>query len=351
MVNALTRELALRKNFFSQSPLDSIYLGGGTPSLLSQEELQKVFASIHHHFTFHKDAEITVEVNPDDCSLAALKNLAALGINRLSIGIQSFHDADLQYLGRVHNAEQAHGAIEKAQKAGFHNLTIDLMYGLPTAEKATWQENLRMLNTHNVPHFSAYALTLEPGTLLHRQVQQGSTAAPKEHQYESDFQCLQAFAAEQHFDHYEISNFARNGFQAVHNTSYWFSEPYLGIGPGAHSFDGQQRQWNITNNPHYIKALQGEELPCETEILSMNERFNERLMTGLRTKWGVDLEAIRQEFGAFYHQYLVEKLDKRLDQGLLEMAGQKVYLAPNQTLLADNIIADLFCVQSANLQS
>lgn len=348
MVEALQKEIILRKDFFKNKRLNSIYFGGGTPSLLPLEDIDRLIKDLYKHFTFIDKPEITVEVNPDDCSFEYLRELGSLGINRLSIGIQSFHQQDLEYLGRIHNAEQAHRIIQNAQKAGFYNMTVDLMYGLPSSSKGGWQANLDTLLAYNIPHFSAYALTIEPRTLLNHQIEQGKVTPPQEEQYNDDYNTLKAFSDNHHFDHYEISNFAKDSFHAIHNSSYWFGEPYLGLGPGAHSFDGASRQWNISNNPGYLKSLQNDELAFEQEDLSKADQFNELIMTGLRTKWGIEFKRIREEFGEEIQAHFEKQIKEWEKHGTLQYANGHVYLRPGQTLIADHVIADCFYIDEKN---
>ncbi len=344
IIEALLVEISLREDFFANKTLDSIYFGGGTPSLLSENELARIFDKLRTHFTIKNNAEITLEINPDDCSKEYLNALKKVGFNRLSIGIQSFHDKDLEYLGRVHNALQSHQIIQEAKKAGFDNLTVDLIYGLPSSNTDQWKNNLQFIKEYQIPHFSAYAITIEPKTLLENRIKKGKMQEPEEAKYEEDFSNLLDFADRHGFDHYEISNFSLDHYMAFHNTSYWFGEPFLGIGPGAHSFDGYKRKWNIANNARYEQSLNKGVLPLEEESLTEKEKFNETVMTGLRTKWGLDLSAIYSEYGRFYHDYLDQKLRKWEAKGALKTHNGHYYLQSRQTLLADHIIADCFYV-------
>ncbi len=345
MVGALRKEITVRREFLKNKRLNSIYFGGGTPSLLHLRDVERLMEALYRNFSFIKNPEVTVEVNPDDCSLAYLKGLGSLGVNRLSIGVQSFHQPDLEYLGRVHNAEQTHNIIQNAQKAGFYNLTVDLMYGLPSSPEKVWQTNLDTLLTYNIPHFSAYALTIEPRTLLNHQIEKGKINAPQEEQYAREYNILKDFSDKHHFDHYEISNFARDNFYAIHNSAYWFGEPYLGFGPGAHSFDGVRRQWNVSNNPKYLKFLTNDELAFEQETLSKADQFNEMIMTGLRTKWGVKLKRIEEEFGKAIQTHFENKRKAWESQGILQCVNGILYLKPGQSLIADHIIADFFYLE------
>lgn len=343
--DAIEKEIRLRENYLPFNDwLKSIYFGGGTPSLVPLENLERILNQLYKVFNFVHYPEITLEINPDDCNLEYMEGLKQIGINRLSIGVQSFFDNDLAYLGRIHDANQAYQVIEDAHKADFKNLTVDLMYGLPVSTQDQWEANLKTLKHYEVPHFSAYALTIEPKTLLNHKIQKGEFNPPDEDRYKEDFKALKNFIKNQGYEHYEIANIALPGFKAIHNTNYWFGKPYLGIGPGAHSFDGQIRSWNVSNNPIYLKALQGDQLANEQEVLSHEDLFNEAIMTGLRTTWGIDLANIRDQFGDNLHKFLVDKMNHWEEKGAIIKNEEKAYLSPDHTLLADSIIADCFYV-------
>ncbi|MEM1321998.1 MAG: radical SAM family heme chaperone HemW [Bacteroidota bacterium] len=349
MLEAIAKEAVLRRAYLPDEPLGSVYLGGGTPSLLNAEELAQLFEVLHQHYTIAKGAEITLEANPDDLTEEQLKNLAASPVNRLSIGIQSFFDADLTFMNRAHNASEARRCIDRAHHHGFTNLTIDLIYGSPSTSNANWQKNMDIAFSYAVPHLSCYCLTVEPKTALDHFVRSGRAAPVDEEQAAQQFEMLVQRAQQEGYEHYEISNFARPGHYARHNTNYWKGEAYLGLGPSAHSFNGQSRQWNIANNAHYRRCLDQSDSPqqlaasglYEIEALTMNERYNEYIMTGLRTIWGCDLTKI-QQMGDQYQQHFLEKGQVWIDKGHLQQTHNQYFLSNTGKLLADRIAMELF---------
>jgi len=288
LLPALCKEIELRKNYLPDRHLKSIYFGGGTPSLLNIREIDLLLNQIFRYFTMEQDAEMTIEANPDDLTQDYLKGLIELGINRLSIGIQSFFEDDLRWLGRTHSAEQAEKALESALATGFSNLSIDLIYGIPASSHFT--KNLQKLKDFDIPHFSAYSLTLEPKTIYSWQVKKNRKLPPADDDMIRDFNLLCDFAEDNHYQHYEISNFSREGFRAIHNSAYWKNEPYLGIGPSAHSYNLISRQWNINVNHKYIMAISEGKDYFESETLSKTDRLNEYIMTRLRTSDGIDYQ-------------------------------------------------------------
>ncbi len=341
LLQALHRELELRREYLQGAELQSIYFGGGTPSLLDIEELERLFDKI---FALHRvapDAEITLEANPDDLTPEKCRRLAATPLNRLSIGVQSFHDEDLRFMNRAHDARQARTALDAARAGGFDNLSLDLIYGTPTLDEERWLENLRLALRYGVPHLSCYSLTVEPRTALAAFIQQGKVPAPDEGAAARQFELLMDFAAAEGFDHYEISNFARPGFIARHNSAYWRGQPYLGIGPSAHSFDGQARQWNVAHNPRYIRALERGELPAQTETLTPAQRYNEYVLTGLRTRWGCTLEGVGR-FGEAFPAHFLQAAEPHLLSGALLQQEGRFTLSRSGKLLADRIALDLF---------
>ena len=343
LLDALCREIEYQREYLSGAPLASIYLGGGTPSLLSAGELKRLFDALLEHHTLLPGAEVTLEANPDDLTpewLSALRGETL--VNRLSIGIQSLRETDLRLMNRAHDRQQALHCVSNARRAGFDNLTADLMYGLPGMTDREWLDELSWLVAEGVPHWSCYALTVEPRTALHAQVQKGLTVAPDETQTARQFELLMDFAAASGFEHYEISNFCRPGHRAVHNGNYWRGVPYLGIGPSAHSFDGHSRQWNIANNATYIRSLlQDGKIPFEREELTERERFNELMLTGLRTSWGVT-DAQIAAFPEQYRQHFARGTDTWLRQGLMAEANGTYTLTRSGKLLADRIAMELF---------
>lgn len=339
----MIQEIELRKDYLVDKELSSIYFGGGTPSLLSEEDLERIFEAIYRHFSIKKDAEITLEANPDDLNTEKLQILRKTPINRLSIGIQSFFEEDLRWMNRAHTAEEADGSIKRAQDFGFEDLTIDLIYGSPTTTMAMWQSNLQKTKALEITHLSCYCLTVEAKTALAHFVQHGKTEAPKEKVGTAQFLELMDWAEREAWLHYEISNFARLGHEAKHNSHYWDAVPYLGIGPSAHSYDGTSRQWNIANNGLYMKALADCRLDFEREALSEKDRFNEYVMTGLRLSKGCRLERLAA-FGQDYVQHFQVQAAPYIESGLMEKIEHAYVLSRSGKLRADGVASDLFIV-------
>lgn len=343
MLASLKKEIFLRKDELRQKTLSSLYFGGGTPSILSVDEISNLIDTILKYFDFSAEIEITLEANPDDLNKDFLKRLSHTPINRLSIGTQSFFDEDLKLMNRAHNASQAEASIKRAQDFGFENLTIDLIYGAPTSSMTIWKENLQKAVALEVPHISAYALTIEPKTALASWINNGTVKAPKEAEQNEEFYFMSDFLKDHGFQHYEISNFAKPGFHSKHNTAYWKYQEYLGIGPSAHSYDGHlERSWNIANNTKYIQRLAENLLAKETEILTENNRFNEMLMIGLRTIWGVDLEKLNATFSEKIKSTFQEEIKSKLKEGLLMIEDQHLKIPEKHWFMADGIAADLF---------
>ncbi|HOY07614.1 MAG TPA: radical SAM family heme chaperone HemW [Saprospiraceae bacterium] len=342
MVNALLAELELRRDYLADTRLGSVYFGGGTPSLLETRDLERIFEKIHQLFQVEKDAEITLEANPDDLSAEKLRDLRNYTpVNRLSIGIQSFSDADLKWMNRAHQASEARQSLENALSAGFHDLTIDLIYGAPTTSDAQWHENLALAFEYGIPHLSCYCLTVEEGTALGTFVRRGQQPPVEEEKSARQFEYLMQATAAKGYDHYEISNFALPGRYARHNGNYWRGEHYLGIGPSAHSFDGVSRQWNIANNALYIKALDAQELSFEREVLTPEQRFNEYIMTALRTIWGVEMPKLAS-LGNAFSVHFEKAIQPYLAAGTVERHGEIYRLTRAGKLLADRIAMELF---------
>lgn len=343
MVAAMKKEIGLRKDELAQKPLQSLYFGGGTPSLLTVNELNSILEEVAKYFAFDPSIEITLEANPDDLGKDFLRDLAQTPFNRLSIGTQSFFNEDLRLMNRAHNAGEAEDSIKMAQDLGFENISIDLIYGAPTSSLEIWQKNLNKTIELQVPHVSSYALTIEPKTALSSWITRGKISAPKEAVQQEEFFYMSAFLKENGFDHYEISNFAKPGFHSRHNSAYWKSCEYLGIGPSAHSYNGKkERSWNVANNQKYLSALAQDSLPKETEILRENDQFNEMIMIGLRTAWGVDLAALEHSFGPTVRAHLQKEMKKKIAAGTLALENGHLYIPEQHWFLADGIAADLF---------
>ena len=345
MIEAIRHEIFLQKNYLNGQKIDTIYFGGGTPSLLSAEELTKIIDTIHQYFFINKNAEITLEANPDDLTETKIQSFKRhTPINRLSIGVQSFSEDDLRYMNRAHNAEESKKCIQNAQNQGFENLTIDLIYGSPTTSNEQWLQNLETVFELQIPHLSSYALTVEPKTILDKHIQKGITYAPDEEKTAQQFQILMSQTAKNNFEHYEISNFAKNGQYARHNTAYWTGNSYLALGPSAHSFDGNSRQWNISNNALYIKSLANNKVPFEIEILTAAQQYNEYVMTALRTMWGCDLKKIQSQFPSF-ESYFLQNIAIFVAQNNVFRADDHFKLTPSGKLLADGIASALFFIE------
>ncbi len=346
LVDALLLELDHQRDYLGGAPLESIYFGGGTPSLLPIEDLLRLFEKIYTLHPVLAGAEITLEANPDDLTPEKLRHLRQhTPVNRLSIGIQSFQEADLRWMNRAHSADEARACLDLALAAGFEDLTIDLIYGAPPTTDAAWADNLQRALDAGLPHFSAYCLTVEPGTALAHFVRQGRAEAVDEERALRQFEQLQDAAAARGYEHYEISNFALPGRYARHNSRYWQGSHYLGIGPSAHSFDGSSRQWNVANNARYVRALEAGELPFERELLSPAQVYNEYVMTGLRTMWGCEKRRLAA-FGAPFEQYFTTAVQAFLSDGTVAATPTHYRLTRAGKHLADRIASDLFWLES-----
>jgi oxygen-independent coproporphyrinogen-3 oxidase len=344
MISAICKELQLRKDFFTNHSIQTIYFGGGTPSLVPIEEVELILNTIRSLWQVDEQAEISFECNPDDMTIDYMQHLRAIGINRLSVGIQSFIDKELITINRRHNSEQACQCIKTAQQAGFKNISIDLIYGLPKQTLQSWKQSLEIAQKFDLQHISTYCLTVEKNTALNTFVKRKTITIAPEELVLQQFEYLQQWARENSFEHYELSNFARNGAYSKHNTSYWQQKPYLGVGPSAHSYNRRERLWNIAHNQKYIDTLARDELACESEILSMHACYNEYILTGLRTKWGVNMTYIQQNFPNLFTTF-VAKTQSYIERGFLMLENENIKLTKKALLIADNIIVDLFIVE------
>ncbi|KAB7529104.1 radical SAM family heme chaperone HemW [Flagellimonas olearia] len=342
MVQAIAKELVLRKSE-ADDVVETIYFGGGTPSVLSNEEIEFLIQTVYDHYKVMDRPEITLEANPDDLSSHQIIQLSNSPINRLSIGIQSFFDEDLKLMNRAHNASEAEKCIQEATEY-FDNITIDLIYGIPGMDNDRWKANIQKALDFGLPHISSYALTVEPRTALQKIIEKGVVPDVDDEQAQEQFYILVDMLEAHGFVNYEISNFGKSGFFSKNNTAYWLGKSYVGVGPSAHSFDGKNRSWNIRNNPTYIKKITEGLLPTEIETLSQTDRYNEYVMTGLRTIWGVSLEKIEKEFGVTYLDYLNLQAQKYVAQGLLQLADGKLLATKKGKFLVDGIASDLFMV-------
>ncbi len=342
MVPALLREIELRQSYLGGQTVETIYFGGGTPSLLPVEEIGQIIAHIQSVFPVSVDPEVTLEANPDDMSQTWLEDLRThTPVNRLSVGIQSFYDEDLRWMNRAHNAGHARQCVEQAQAAGFDNLTIDLIFGAPTTTDAVWSDNLAIAFDLGVPHLSCYGLTVEADTALGRSVLKGKMPAPSDEQSARQFAYLMEASAAAGYEQYEISNFARNGMYARHNSNYWLGSHYLGIGPSAHSYDGASRQWNVSNNARYLVGIEKGEPLVEREVLSDRDRFNEYVLTMLRTQWGCRLEAMEAILPEAAAQFVVG-VEVPLSKGEIIFQEGSYRLTNAGRFVADRIASELF---------
>ncbi len=339
-MEALCRELVLRKDEI-KGTIETIYLGGGTPSLLTREELDQIFKTIFEHYTVAEPVEVTLEANPDDLTEEKIKQLSDSSINRLSIGIQSFFEEDLKLMNRAHNAAEAEECLTLATRY-FDNISLDLIYGIPGLSNKRWQQNIEKALSFGIPHISSYALTVEPKTALDTFIKKGIVPPIDEELAEQHFHTLIDTLTRKGLVHYELSNFGKEGYFSKNNTAYWQGKPYLGIGPSAHSFDGTTRSWNLRNNSLYIKSIEKNELPSETETLTKADRYNEYVMTGLRTMWGVSVNRVEKEFGVKYKEYLLKQVQKYLEEHLLYLDGDSLLVTKKGKFLSDGISSDLF---------
>lgn len=341
MVLAIANELKLRKIEFKDELVETIYFGGGTPSVLELEEINFLIKTVFENYSVSQTPEITLEANPDDLTEERIIVLSQSKINRLSIGIQSFFEDDLQMMHRVHNSAEAKKCLEIATHY-FDNITIDLIYGIPGMTNEKWLHNIETALAFNVPHISCYALTVEPKTALSKLIQTGKIAEPNDEVAQMHFLTLVETLENKGFVHYELSNFGKENYFSKNNSAYWLGKKYLGIGPSAHSFDGVSRSWNISNNSLYIKSIQENNLPKEVEILSITDRYNEYIMTGLRTIWGVSFEKIALEFGNDYLNYCQNQIQKFLKDDLLFVENKILKTTKKGKFLTDGIASDLF---------
>jgi len=363
LVKALAKELELRKDEFKNATVNTIYFGGGTPSVLAVDELQFLIDAVYKHYQVSNNPEITLEANPDDLVTSRqmlqpmashvepveasqstntiFKDYKSIGINRLSIGIQSFFDADLKLMNRAHNSDEAKVCLKEAAKH-FDNISIDLIYGIQGASNNQWLQNIETALSYNIPHISSYALTVEPKTALAAFIEKGIVNDVDDAQAQEQFYLLKERLEDEGFIHYELSNFGKKGYFSKNNSAYWQGKPYLGIGPSAHSYNGTQRGWNVRNNSKYIKAIQVETLPIELETLTKTDKYNEYVMTGLRTIWGVSLQKVENEFGTVFRDYLNKQAQVFINQHLLYIDNDHLKVSKKGQFLSDGIASELF---------
>ncbi|MBF4514976.1 radical SAM family heme chaperone HemW [Flavobacterium sp. ANB] len=348
MVLALAKEIGMRKNEFAffdsaqnDSQIETIYFGGGTPSVLTNEEINFLISEVYKNYKVAENPEITLEANPDDLSAERILELSKSLINRLSIGIQSFYEEDLKMMNRAHNSAEAIKCLQEATKY-FDNISLDLIYGIPGMTDEMWKQNIETALSFGIPHISSYALTVEPKTALKKLIDAGKIAEPQDEVASNHFTILVETLQQNGFIHYELSNFGKENYFSKNNSAYWLGKKYIGIGPSAHSYDGEKRGWNIANNSLYLKSIQNDKLPIETEILTVSDRYNEYIMTGLRTIWGVSLDRIEKEFGSEYLNYLKQQAQKFLNDDLLFIENNILKPTSKGKFLTDGIASDLF---------
>ena len=343
LLKALAQEIILRADEFKNKTVETIYFGGGTPSILDVDEIKNIIKTIRQYYKVIEIPEITLEANPDDLTDDKIKELAQTEINRLSIGVQSFGDKELQMMNRAHSSEEVKQCLQTATQY-FDNITIDLMYGIPGLSNEEWNQNIQQALDFGISHISSYALTVEEGTALANFIKKGKYPAIDESLAAQHFDILVDTLTQAGFDHYEISNFGKPNFYSKHNTSYWLGKWYLGFGPSAHSFKGKVRSWNVANNAKYIKSLSENSLPSTQEILTIKDQYNEYIMTGLRTIWGVSLEKISQDFGLKTRTFLEKQIQPFLENGTLSLMQHQLKTTQKGKFLADGIASELFWV-------
>lgn len=341
LIFALAKEMELRKDEFKNITVETIYFGGGTPSVLSADELQYLIDSVYLNYKVTDNPEVTLEANPDDLNEEVIIKLSKSPINRLSIGIQSFYEKDLKLMNRAHNAQEAKRCLQLATQY-FDNISLDLIYGIPNSTNAEWLDNIQTALSFGVPHISSYALTVEPKTALASFIAKGIIDNVDDDLAHEQFHILIEQLEQAGFDHYELSNFGKKGFYSKNNSAYWLGKPYLGIGPSAHSFNGDQRAWNVKNNAIYISKINLNQLPLEVETLTVNDKYNEYVMTGLRTIWGVSLDKIEKQFGESFLEYLLQQANQYINKQMLYIEDNNLKTTKTGKFLSDGIASDLF---------
>ncbi|MGB0261116.1 MAG: radical SAM family heme chaperone HemW [Flavobacteriaceae bacterium] len=342
LLEAMTKEIVM-KSFQKPRPLETVYFGGGTPSVFTPSELAQLLEAVNKKHHLLADAEITLEANPDDLNMSYLKDLQAMGFNRISVGVQSFHDHELKMMNRAHNTQQAKEALALVAD-GFSNWSLDLMFGMPQSTDQSWAENLEQAMHYHPPHLSAYALTIEPRTVLEKYIDKGFITPCSEEQVVSQFEQLVAYTTSVGYENYEVNSFSKPGMYSRNNTGYWTGKPYIGIGPSAHGFEGTRRAWNVSNNAQYIRALRNNTLAETEETLTPIDRFNECVMTGLRTQWGVSLDEVHRNFGKRYKDHLIQEIQPQIVAGNIRLEEGVIYTTKKGRFLADGIAASLFLV-------
>lgn len=345
-LDALKKEILLRKNYLGTKNINTVYFGGGTPSILSKVDILEVVGELSKYFLMDASSEITLETNPDDLSKEKLKELSQTPINRLSIGIQSFSDEDLKFLNRIHNSKEAIESVRNAKDAGFINISIDLMYGIQTLTNKQWKKNLEQAFALAIQHISCYSLTVEPRTALHSYIQKGTVKSIDSKKSAEQFEMLMGEMAKNNFIHYEISNFCKDEYYSKHNSNYWKGANYLGLGPSAHSYNGNSRQWNVSSNSLYINSLKNNILPIEKEVLTEIQKYNEYILTSLRTIWGADFNFVKENFSQKFLSHMEKETEILMRKKMLSQKDEKIFLTQKGKLFADKITSDLFFISN-----
>ena len=342
LIDAICKEITSRKNYLEDETITSIYFGGGTPSLLSLPELEQILSVVHTNFVLDKKAELTFELNPEDAEINYLKKIKTLGVNRLSIGLQSFNDEELKWMNRAHTVKQNTGSVKTAQQAGFDNISIDLIYGSKFQTAKTWYETLHTAFSLHTQHISSYNLTVESRTQLHHLIKDKKETEVDSELSAQQFNILIEETEKHGFIQYEISNFGKEGYMAKHNSSYWKGAYYLGIGPSAHSYNGVARRFNVRSNAQYMQAIENDKSFYEEEILTANDTYNEYILTRLRTQWGCDVKEIEALFGEKYKAYFLKQLEPHKQKNFFDIKQNRITLTKHGRHFADGIAADLF---------
>ena len=345
MLSCLKEELKNRKDYLKGENIDSIYFGGGTPSVYSPKEIQSLIDEVALHFTINKDVEITLEANPDDLNSDYLKALKNSSVNRLSVGIQSFHDEDLILMNRRHTGQQAYDAIKRAQEFGFDNISVDQIYGVPGLTLEKWEENLKKVFELNIQHISSYHLMYDPNTVFTHKLKKGILKEVDEDVSLAQYKHLISEAQKHGFIHYEISNFSKLGLESRHNSNYWKQKMYLGLGPSAHSYNINRREWNVSDNLKYMNAIEKGGEYSEYEELSFNDKFNDYVLTSLRTVWGMNLNIVKDEFGESYQKHCLKKADKFIKSKDVRIENDNIILTDKGVFISNDVMSDFFFIE------
>ncbi|MGQ1911762.1 radical SAM family heme chaperone HemW [Marinifilum sp. RC60d5] len=345
MLECFKKELELKKNYLSEDHLSSIYFGGGTPSVYQPDKIQELINEVQKYWKIDSNAEITLEANPDDLSVKYLKQLSETSVNRLSVGIQSFHDEDLILMNRRHTGKQAYEAIKRAQYYGFDNISVDQIYGVPGLTMKKWKENLNLVYKLNIQHISSYHLMYDPNTVFAKKLEKGQLTEMDEEESYEQYKYLVDSARKNGFKHYEISNFCKENYISRHNSSYWQQKEYLGIGPSAHSYNFKEREWNIAHNHKYMKAIKEGKSFSEKEELNIYDRFNDLILTSLRTYWGLNLTSVKEQFGEKLYLHCLSKAEKYIQSNHIRKENSSLILSDKGVFVSNDIMSDFFYVE------